>query len=176
MQRLFILFLIFGQPILAQSTITSTGSDLKTGDATAILTHHNTIRKEKGVAALSWSISLSAYAQKWADYLAQKNNGNIRHRDVCGENGQSYGENIFWGSSAIAYPPLQASISWYQEKELYSYRAINNSNWIKTGHYTQMMWKDTREMGVGISICANGAIIVVANYYPAGNVIGQYPY
>jgi hypothetical protein len=39
-----------------------------------------------------------------------------------------------------------------------------------------MVWKNTKEVGVGIGYCKNGGIIIVASYFPAGNYIGQYPY
>jgi hypothetical protein len=39
-----------------------------------------------------------------------------------------------------------------------------------------MIWENSREVGVGVAKCADGALIVVANYFPAGNYIGEYPY
>jgi pathogenesis-related protein 1 len=173
----WLMIVFFGvQQASAQSTVANTGSSIKARDAELILKHHNTIRKEKGEVALTWSTTLAAYAQQWADHLAKNNHCEIMHREVCGQNGQTYGENIFWGSSAVAYPPVEASYNWYEEKKAYRYRKISGSSGYNTGHYTQMIWKDTQQMGVGVTICPNGAIIVVANYYPAGNVIGQYPY
>ena len=176
MQKWLIASILLVQQVSAQSIVGKTGSNIKAKDAGLILEHHNSIRKEKGEAALSWSTTLAAYAQQWADHLAKDNNCEIRHRVECGQNGQQYGENIFWGSSAAAYAPVEASYSWYGEKKGYRYRKISGSSGYSTGHYTQMIWKDTQQMGVGVAICPNGAIIVVANYYPAGNVIGQYPY
>ena len=176
MYKLLVGLFFLVQNVNAQNNIRATGSSIKSKDAEAILTHHNKIRTEKGLPVLSWSKTLSAYAQQWADHLARENNCNIRHRDVSGENGMVYGENIFWGSSAEVYAPVEASYSWYEEKQLYRYAKVSRSNWYKTGHYTQMVWKNTREIGVGVSVCANGGIIVVANYYPAGNVISEYPY
>jgi pathogenesis-related protein 1 len=176
MYKLLIVFILLAQQVTAQTHIINTGSNIKDKDAEIILAHHNTIRDEKKLPALSWSPSLAAYAQNWADHLAKNNNCTIKHRAFSGENGMVYGENIFWGSSAEVYAPAEASYSWYSEKKQYSYRKINTAKWYGTGHYTQMMWKTTREMGVGVAICPNGAIIVVANYFPAGNVVGEYPY
>ncbi len=153
-----------------------TGSKISVTDAKEILAHHNKVRKNVGAAALIWSSKLSAYAQSWANHLARSNNCEIKHRTECGEDGKNYGENIFWGSSSDYYKPIEASLSWYSEIKKYSYAKLNENNWDRAGHYTQMVWKDTKEVGVGVAICSNGGIIVVANYYPAGNVIGQYPY
>jgi len=160
----------------AQKTINVTGSKITPQDAEAILNHHNKVRKDLGIAPLTWNPKLAAYAQAWADYLATSNNCDIKHRTECGENGLIYGENIYWGSSSAIYKPIDASITWYNEIKDYTYARLNENNMDGTGHYTQMIWKDTKEVGVGVAICPNGAIIVVANYYPAGNVIDQFPY
>ena len=126
MHKLLIAFIFITQQVTAQNTITSTGSSIKPGDAQLILAHHNSIRKDKGVDELSWSTSLAAYAQKWANYLAQQNNCSIKHRSASGQKDKPYGENIFWGSSANAYPPVEASYSWYSEKKQYKYKKIND--------------------------------------------------
>jgi hypothetical protein len=39
-----------------------------------------------------------------------------------------------------------------------------------------MVWKTTREVGVGVAYCQSGGIIIVASYYPTGNMMGEYPY
>jgi hypothetical protein len=39
-----------------------------------------------------------------------------------------------------------------------------------------MVWKNSKEMGLGIATCPTGEVIIVANYNPAGNYVGQYPY
>jgi pathogenesis-related protein 1 len=161
---------------MAQVQIGVTGSKISPKDASYILEHHNKARSEVGVQPLGWSARLSAYAQAWATFLAESNNGNIKHRQFAGENGQHYGENIFWGSSSVAYKSTDASHAWYNEKANYVYDRLSDNNFYATGHCTQMVWKDTKEMGVGVAICPNGAIIVVANYFPCGNVMTQYPY
>ncbi|WP_262710301.1 CAP domain-containing protein [Mucilaginibacter psychrotolerans] len=43
-------------------------------------------------------------------------------------------------------------------------------------NYTQMVWQNTTQVGVGVAISASGDIYVVANYAPAGNYIVEYPY
>lgn len=44
----------------------------------------------------------------------------------------------------------------------------------RTGPFTQLVWSDTRELGVGKARSRSGRTIVVANYQPRGNVNGQY--
>ena len=119
---------------------------------------------------------MAAYAQRWADYLATNNHCKIKHRGPNEQEGAQYGENIFWGSSAQAYRPLDASKSWYSEIQKYTYSLLNSDNWYPTGHYTQMIWRNTTLMGAGVAVCPDGEIIVVANYNPPGNYMEEYPY
>lgn len=44
-----------------------------------------------------------------------------------------------------------------------------------TGHFTQVVWKNTKNLGVGVAFANNGnKAIVVANYFPPGNYQGQF--
>ena len=42
------------------------------------------------------------------------------------------------------------------------------------GHFTQVVWKSSKELGVGKATSRSGRIYVVANYYPPGNYQGQF--
>ena len=123
------------------------------------------VRKEVGTPPLTWSNDLAAFAQQWANHLASI--GKMVHRP-----NNKYGENLFMGSGN--YTPLDASVNWYNEKNGYKYRKIDND--LSAGHYTQMIWYNTTQVGVGVAIAANGDIYVVANYSPPGNYVGEYPY
>jgi len=149
----------------AQSINDTTGARISAKDAQLVLDHHNRVRKEVGVPPLTWSKELAAFAQQWADQLAST--GKFEHRP-----NNSYGENIFIGSGG--YTVLDASKDWYSEKKGYTYSKIGDD--LSAGHYTQMVWKNTKQMGVGVAIAGNGDMYVVANYSPPGNFIGQFPY
>lgn len=159
----------------AQSIPDYTGSNFKASDAKIFLNHHNTVRAQVGVGKLNWSSNLSNYAQSWADQLAAKN-CKMKHSECRDENGRVLGENIFWGSSSSVYGTLDASKSWYEEKADYNGERVGETRGKMVGHYTQMVWSSTREVGAGVAYCPSGAIIVVASYYPAGNMIGSVPY
>ncbi len=158
--------------VFAQATIDTTGSNLSTEDAQAILDHQNKARADVGVLPLTWSIDVAAFAQAWADSLANFNDCHIKHHS----NSFGYGENIFGGSSADVFKGIDASKSWYNEKDKYTYSKLGEGNWFETAHYTQMIWKTTTELGVGIAKCPSGGVVVVANYNPAGNISGDFPY
>ena len=41
------------------------------------------------------------------------------------------------------------------------------------GHFTQLVWKGSREVGIGRAQSRDGKWFVVANFFPAGNYIGR---
>ena len=42
------------------------------------------------------------------------------------------------------------------------------------GHFTQVVWKGSEELGIGKAADSKGRVYVVANYAPAGNFIGDF--
>ncbi len=170
MNKLFLLCFLLPLFSFGQDAANSTGSRLNAEQAKEVLDHHNKVRAEVTVPPLTWSASLAAYAQGWADSLSVTG-CKLKHRPA-----PAYGENIYWASSSASFNPVTASQGWYAEKEKYTYSKVGEGAWQGTLHYTQMVWKATKEVGVGMAVCPNGSVIVVANYNPAGNYSGQYPY
>ncbi|MBL7990862.1 MAG: hypothetical protein JNN25_05455 [Candidatus Kapabacteria bacterium] len=143
-------------------------------EAQRIVDYHNTVRKEVGAPPVEWSPELAAFAQEWANYIAA-NGCAMQHRPISGKWAQKYGENVFWGAGK-AYTVIDAAQSWYGEKKFWKGGKLSNRNWSKSGHYTQMVWAATMKIGVGKAVCKNGATIIVANYDPRGNMMGEKPY
>jgi len=57
----------------------------------------------------------------------------------------------------------------------YNFTAFNPVDITKVGHFTQMIWKSTKQMGVGAARTAdNKTLIIVVNYAPAGNIRNYY--
>ena len=53
---------------------------------------------------------------------------------------------------------------------------LTDANWYATGHYTQMVWKNTAQVGIGQANCAGGGSVIAAEYHPPGNYMGEKPY
>ena len=134
---------------------------------------HNKVRSSAGVGPLAWSKSLAGYAQLWADHLASTS-CRLEHRPNSGKRKQEYGENLFMGTAGY-YGVADAVRAWESEKSFYHGEPLNSSNWYPSGHYTQLVWKNTSQIGCAKAEC-RGNIIVVCNYDPPGNVMGQKPY
>ena len=62
---------------------------------------------------------------------------------------------------------------WYEEIKDYSFKNPGFSS--GTGHFTQVIWIDSVEMGVAKATNAKGTQFVVARYNPPGNVLGSFP-
>ena len=82
-----------------------------------------------------------------------------------------------YSSASINYNNPAASDSWYRESLKYNYHLNNPLNQAQVGHFTQMIWKNTRRVGFGfakVSLKGNHRFVVVANYDPPGNYMNQY--
>jgi len=85
--------------------------------------------------------------------------------------GKPLGENLFGGS--VASPKLALDI-WAGEAKDYDYASGRCSG--VCGHYTQVVWRDSTELGCGAATCENGMELWVCNYNPPGNYRGEKPY
>ena len=132
-----------------------------------MLAAHNEVRARAGVLPLRWSDRLAVYAQDWARHLVQE--GQFHHRSH-----PVYGENLF----EIAGPratPSEVVGTWAAEARDYNYRDNACRGGAMCGHYTQLVWNDTREVGCAIARDA-ATEVWVCNYDPPGNWVGERPY
>ncbi|KAF9409664.1 hypothetical protein HW555_011038 [Spodoptera exigua] len=148
------------------STISSSTSNEKFDEE--FLKAHNEYRRNHGVPPLELNKKLCKYAEEWAKTLAKK--GETEHRDQ-----NDYGENIFsaWSTdpnfTVTGRDPVD---KWYSEVSFHRFGQEPLD--LKSGHFTQIVWEDTKEVGVGMAKSKDGHIYVVANYNPPGNVIGSF--
>ncbi|WP_140985378.1 CAP family protein [Asticcacaulis tiandongensis] len=135
-----------------------------------MLSVHNTERQLVGAPPLKWNAQLAQDAQVWANHLAS--HGLFQHSTSAD------GENL-WMGTAGAYSYRQMAQLWADEKAKFRYAAFpdisTDGNWANVGHYTQMIWSTTTELG-----CAKATgktqDILVCRYRRPGNVYGQKPY
>jgi len=151
----------------------STGSPkIANGESLAtqeFLKVHNAARAEVRARPLRWSAALARRAQQWAEHLAAS--GQLQHRPqdglvVCGE-------NLFGGPGD--YSPSDAARAWLEERHAYPGGPFSAMMSGSAGHYTQMVWKNTREVGYGMATGPRG-VVIVSNYFPPGNFLGVSPY
>lgn len=120
---------------------------------------------------LAWSDELAADAAIVADECEFEHSGN------------GHGENLF---ASAGYTPdaLDVVGSWVSESVDYSYRSNSCESGEVCGHYTQVVWRTTTEVGCALRECTTGSpfggdfstwTLVVCNYDPPGNSGGK-PY
>ena len=150
------------------------------------LVAHNSVRAAHGLNPLRWSDSLAAYAQEWADHLAKTNRCFMRHRpQTAGRFKQQYGENLWWASPRVWSDGIKEVQNitigrvvkdWADEKPFYNYQKNTCKAGEQCGHYTQIVWRETTEVGCAYQQCSDKSQLWVCNYNPPGNYIGERPY
>lgn len=153
-------------PLAAQVTVTPSEAV-----ASRLLAAHNAERARLGLKPLVWSAKLAEHAKKWAQTLAVSNM--FEHAPVAADGGE--GENLWYGTKDD-YTPEEMIGFFVDESKLFKRGVFpdvsTSGEWEDVGHYTQIVWKDTRE--VGCTIASNTVRdFLVCRYLPAGNVIGQ---
>ena len=139
-----------------------------------ILKLHNNERADVEQQPLTWSASLSETADAWAGDLSVRG-CELEHSNTA------VGENLFygWTTGELTIDPARALTSWIDEKANYDYATNECAAGAVCGHYTQIVWANTTEVGCGFATCEDGeknGQLWVCQYSPAGNIIGQPPY
>lgn len=141
----------------------------------ACLDAHNRARASHKSGWLEWDAGLAEDAQKWADHLAN-DVGHMVHAQNTGE-----GENLFWSMGSHVANCEDAVRAWVSEEAYYRYdhppRTFNEFAASKAGHFTQVVWKGTRKLGVAISTKGKAPKVetfIVARYSPPGNWLGEF--
>lgn len=101
-------------------------------DLQTALDTHNSARAAKGVPNLTWSDSLAADAQTWANKLLA--DGKLSHSTGTGQ-----GENLGFlgfGGTAPSNPAERAVLGWLAEEKDYHGETITADNVKVFGHYS----------------------------------------
>ncbi|KAL5290195.1 glipr2 family protein [Megaselia abdita] len=155
---------------LSGTSLISSGCGDEFNDFSAkMLKWHNYYRKKHGVPLLNLNLDLCSLSQDWTETLAKEDR--FAYRPNC-----NYGENIYclWSSDRSAkVDPRDICRSWYEENKEHNYY-VEPKGLFRAGHFTQMVWKATEELGVGIATTKKGKVLIVCNYKPRGNTIGEF--
>jgi pathogenesis-related protein 1 len=133
--------------------------------AREMLAAHNEMRARVGVPGLAWSTQLAAHAQEWANTL-------LTRRQFFHRPNSAYGENLFEITGATA-SAAEVVDDWASESRNYNRRS-NTCRGV-CGHYTQIVWRQTRELGCAVAGDRKREVWV-CNYNPPGNWTSQRPY
>merc|ERR1711971_120637 len=175
--------------------------ELSSASKEAILEKHNALRRRvaKGeetgginppqqaasnMKKLVWSTELEAVAQRWADQCTFGHDSERAKLD-----GTYVGQNAYWGGNsqqqdeaAVQAGMTTAAMKWYDEvtDPGFDSQTINpyTSN-PGTGHYTQVVWADTEELGCGMVYYQGDSFfetLIVCNYAKGGNFLGSEMY
>ncbi|HQT40451.1 MAG TPA: CAP family protein [Acidocella sp.] len=143
-------------------------AQLSSNNIGELLAAHNAYRAPIGLPPLHWSAVLADEAQDWAEHLAQI--GTLAHSGP--------GQNLAW-ATAGSVSLTQFVNLWGGERRYFhdgSFPDISSTgNWMDVGHYSQIIWAATNEVGCGFAE-SYGRDYLVCNYSPPGNVMGERPY
>ncbi|KIH95306.1 extracellular scp domain containing protein [Sporothrix brasiliensis 5110] len=132
----------------------------------AILNSTNFFRREHNATAATWNATIAQFA---ASYLDGDSDCTFAH------SGGPYGENI-----AVGFQTVHGAIDAFGlERRLYDFNHPSFSE--ATGHFTQLVWKASTTVGCARKLCGGAAAgmkntgwFLVCEYWPRGNVIGQF--
>jgi pathogenesis-related protein 1 len=166
------------------------GSDKRVGHGSGdYVCAHNAARAAaepapaSALPKLTWNANLAAVAQAYAKRCTWAHNANRTNQYVARSGERAVvGENLFMST----YPTVTAydAVAWWaSEAAFYNYKKNSCAAGEVCGHYTQLVWRGTRQVGCGSAFCAKvanstltNATVVVCDYTPAGNYVGERPY
>lgn len=133
---------------------------------------HNEVRAQVGAPPVRWNQDLARQAQAWTQN--NLNLGHLQHSDPKSRPRQ--GENL-----AAVYGghigPASLLSGWASERSKYHGEPIDcgsPTDISAIGHYTQIIWRRTTEIGCGTASDLDNQVLV-CRYRPPGNVCGQTP-
>jgi hypothetical protein len=140
----------------------------ETGAAVGATAAHNEWRVRVGVPRVRWNTELAAGAQAYADTCPSGHSTYDYRADTGGF--ALVGENLYGGSNVLA-----GIAAFVAERTEYDFGTmITESNYLSFGHYTQVVWADTTDIGCAVGDC--GTYPTVCWYGPTGNYTGETPY
>ncbi|KAI0881603.1 PR-1-like protein [Annulohypoxylon maeteangense] len=154
----------------------------------AILNSTNFYRESYNASTVRWNSTLESFASNYlnthtpSSKLKRGNEGGSgkdssldgevkRDGKTChmAHSGGPYGENLAIGCSDAG----SCVDMWASEVSGYDYGDPGFGE--STGHFTQLVWRDTTDVGCGAVMCpGNGGWYLACEYWPRGNIIGAF--
>lgn len=150
-----------------------------------ILDTHNFLRAGHNVPPLKWSRKLARNAQKWVNELKRTSPDTFPPHPHSPEDGnfrvENDGENYSWQLNSKLQPGSTHVLAWYTE--IFDYERQNPvNNGAMIGHFTQIVWKDTTQVGCGRATSTvdwHGMELfsthVICQYHVGGNMRSYFP-
>lgn len=135
----------------------------------------NEYRAKHGAPPVQLDPELVDYAKSRAALVSTENYLNHGHAGL----GKGLGENLSWQASSAPHPASTtgATDGWYSEIKDYDFLAPAPMDSSKTGHFTQLVWKDSTKVGAG-RVYGRGdqwyETYIALVFSPAGNREGAY--
>ena len=119
-----------------------------------LLAAHNAERLRAGAVPLTWSETLEAEARDWAVTLMESD------RFAHDPRPHGHGENLWMGWGDRVFQPEDMVGGWIAERRLYRAGVFPNvsrtGDWVAVGHYTQLIWRGTTDVGCAVAAGAIG--------------------
>ncbi|KGL79382.1 Cysteine-rich secretory protein 2, partial [Tinamus guttatus] len=134
-----------------------------------IVDKHNELRRgvsppASNMLKMEWNPEAAKNADIWAKHCTfQHSPPRMRKTNV------SCGENLFMSSVPFPWPDVIQA--WYDEKKDFKYGIGKTSLDAVVGHYTQLIWYNSYQIGCAVAYCPNSRYnyFYVCHYSPAGN-------
>lgn len=132
------------------------------------LRQHNIYRQKHHCDPLKINNELMRIAQNYADEMMRTNSE--KHSECL------WGQKVIGESLHVTinkpFDGRDMTDEFYEEKTNYDFEKGEYES--RAVRFTQMIWKGTTEVGFGIARTPNGKYFGVANYFPSGNLLGEF--
>lgn len=155
-------------------TVLAGAQSLHAGLEQRLLAAHNRERAALNLPPLRWNAQLADDAMRWSGQLAAA--PRLEHEG--GDAGSGPGENVWMGTAGRFAPEAMVG-DWVEEKAHFTRgtfpRVSRTGAWTDVAHYTQIVWRDTSEVGCAVAR-GRQMDVLVCRYARPGNVMGQTPF
>ncbi|XP_074614421.1 Golgi-associated plant pathogenesis-related protein 1-like isoform X3 [Acropora palmata] len=124
---------------------------------------HNYFRTLHQVPPVTWSMDLQKEAEEWVKYLAENNK--FQH--------SRHNPGNLYLQEQIPKEYCSDAIWWFHwEEKKYNYSNPRYSR--SSGHFSQVVWRNSKEIGAAWALRKDGKLVVSIKYKPGGNYVGYF--